>query len=275
MKPFSSHLELAAAVVAVWLWAAGCATPAAPVPAQPRTGFDPAHDVLAYANGLYWEYGTAVAAPPPRRAASGSSGGEPQIFAQRCATMVREVRQFYYGARFDPALPRASEAVYRELLRRVRSSDPRRKSAPENPVVIPGFANLRDFSARYEDLLKEEAGARWRSYLQRGNWRMIFPFGPSQQRSTAESLLAELSRGHPPIVHVVNFPKIDINHTLLLYRAESDAVEVRFVGYDPNDPDREALLRFRREPAAFALEPTTYWAGGPVKAYEVYRGALY
>ena len=142
-------------------------------------------------------------------------------------------------------------------------------------MIIPGFANLREFSARYEELLKANTQSRWRSYLQRGNWRMVFPFGPGHQRNTAESLLASLGEGHPPIVHVLDFPGLAINHTLLLHGARSTATEVRFFAYDPNQPDRSLVLRYDREQASFFLPRTRYFMGGRVSAYEIYDGLLY
>ena len=42
--------------------------------------------------------------------------------------------------------------------------------------------------------------------------------------------------------------------------------------YDPNTPGRELLLRYVRADAHFELDPTNYWSGGRVKAYEVFRG---
>jgi hypothetical protein len=142
-------------------------------------------------------------------------------------------------------------------------------------VVIPGFANLREFSSHHEELLKNNTRGRWRSYLQRGNWRMIFPFSPEHQRTTAEALLASLAEGHPPIVHVLRFPRITINHTLLIHGARSTATEIHFFAYDPNQPDRTLLLHYDREQATFLFPRTRYFLGGRVSAYEIYDGFLY
>ncbi|MBW1684167.1 MAG: hypothetical protein JRS35_03815 [Deltaproteobacteria bacterium] len=267
---FPPYLLLAMLAVASF----GCATPHVPVPARVESGFDPATDTLAYPNGLFWEYEAGVHVPS-RAARSGVRGADPELFAQRCTFMTRSVRQFYHGARFDPSLPRGSEEHYRELVRRVLASDPRRESPAGDLVVIPGFANLREFSSYHEELLKNNTRGRWRSYLQRGNWRMIFPFSPEHQRTTAESLLASLAEGHPPIVHVLRFPRITINHTLLIHGARSTATEVRFFAYDPNQPDRTLVLRYDREQATFLFPRTRYFLGGRVSAYEIYDGFLY
>lgn len=259
-----------ASLSALALASVACATPAMRVPARVDSGFDPDADVFAYDNQLYWDYRGGVAT------GEGSVADEPgPAFGQRCAVMARQARQFHYAARFDPSLPRVSDEAYRELASRVLASDFRRESPLDDPVVIPGFANLREFSREHERLLKELTGGRWRTYLQRGNWRMIFPFSLRHQHRTAESLLRSLAEGHTPIVHVMNFPHIDVNHTTLLYRAEADVREIRFVGYDPNAPQRPLALRYDRESARFFLAPTHYFPGGPVVAYEVYHGWLY
>jgi hypothetical protein len=238
------------------------------VPAHVDSGFDPVADILAYDNQLYWEYAGGVA--------SGGGRGDPgPAFGQRCPLMVRQVRQFHYGARFDPARPRVSDEQYRELARRVLDTDPRRDTPLADPVTIPGFANLREFSRQHEHMLKQLTGGRWRSYLQRGNWRMIFPFGTRHQHATAERLLREMAEGHTPIVHVMNFPDVDVNHTTLLYRGDADAREITFLGYDPNAPEKPLVLRYDRERARFSMAPTHYFPGGPVVAYEVYDGWLF
>ena len=104
---------------------------------------------------------------------------------------------------------------------------------------------------------------------------MIFPFGREHQRSTAESLLASLAEGHPPIVHVLRFPRITINHALLLHGARSTDTEVRFFAYDPNQPDRNLVLRYDRGQASFLYPRTRYFQGGRVSVYEIYDGLLY
>jgi hypothetical protein len=266
------------AVAFLGLAGLGCASSGrtvTPVPARVDSGLDRRADTLAYANQLRWEYDVDVAARPDRSAASGATGGEENRFHHRCALMARIVRQFHYGARFEPALPRPSDAELRALLARVLETDRRRESPLAEPVVIPGFANLRELSLAYGPELKEASGGGWRTWLQRGNWRMVFPFTPAQQRRTAESLVASLSRGHPPIVHVMNFPQVDLNHTLLLYRAESERGEIRFHAYDPNAPEAATVLRYDRTGARFLMPETPYFAGGPVKTYEVYDGLFF
>jgi len=244
----------------------GCAVRHPPDDSGRRFRF--AEDTFAFANITIWEYdidpGTKHVTWRPRE--------PPPDFGLRCGTIARAARQFYAGARFDPGAPTVDETTYRQLIRRVLRTDPRRP--PDRPVVIPGDPDLRAFSAAHELLLKDVLNGPWQSYLQRGNWRMIFPFPPSHQRRLAAGLLAALARGWPPIVHVLRYPQLTINHLVMAFDAEETPDAIRFRVYDPNDADQPVTLTYDRTTRAFSLAPTPYFPGGPVKAYEVYDGIL-
>jgi hypothetical protein len=187
--------------------------------------------------------------------------------------MARLARQFWANARFDPSAPAADPATYERLVDEIIDSDPRRPAA--TPTVIPGYPNLNAFSAAHRDLLMRAMAGPWQSYLQRGNWRMIFPFTQSHQRAEAERLLVELARGWPPVVHVLRYPFTTINHLVLVYGAVETPAEIRFAAYDPNDSEKTIALTWDRAARLFTYSTTPYFPGGPVKAYEVYDGLLY
>ena len=151
-------------------------------------------------------------------------------------------------------------------------ADPR--SIPDERVIIPGYPDLRSFSADHVALVEHAMAGPWQTYLQRGNWRMIFPFGAHHQTRVAERLLGALTRGWPPIVHVLRYPELTINHLLLVFDAEETPAEIRFWAYDPNDAERPVALTYDRSLRAFSFATTVYFPGGPVKAYEVYDGPL-
>ena len=246
-----------------------CSTPAGEGLAPRR--FEFSRDTLAFANELYWQYDFAADSGTTRVHAR----PEPVEYGQRCISMVMAVRQFLLAARFEPASPRLSDAEYRARVRQVLATDPRAEGPSATPIPIPGFADLRSFSREHDALLKELAGGFLATYLQRGNWRLILPFLPSQQRATARELREQLEREQLPIVHVVNFPNIDINHALLLFEAEEVPSGVRFTAYDPNQPEHPVSLDFDRTESAFVFPRTPYFAGGRVKVYEIFRGLLY
>jgi hypothetical protein len=226
-------------------------------------------DVFAFANETVWEYhaddGTG---------AHGWTKRHPRPpFSLRCGPMVRAVRQFFTNARFDPTAPRADVATYERLVRAVMASDPRR-DRPER-IVIPGYPDLRSFSAAHAALIQQHISGAWTSQLQRGNWRMIFPFSRRHQAATMEQLRDRLAAGRPPIVHVLRFPNITLNHMVLVYAVEETPAEVRFRAYDPNDADHPLVLAYDRVARVFSYPRTRYFPGGPVRVYEIYDGLLY
>lgn len=247
---------------------AGACASSPPVESRPQAErFRFPEDSFAYVNELVWSYSF------DEDGRLQSVGREtPTEFGQRCAVMVRAARQFHVHARFAPERPRVARDAYAELIDRVLGRDPRRKRPADERIVIPGFANVRAFSRAHEDLFKRAVGGPWRSYLQKGNWRMIWPFHRGHQQETAEELLAQVRRGEPPIVHVVRFPVITINHTVLVFDAEETAEEIHFAFYDPNQKERALRLRYDRALRTFHFPATPYFGGGPVRVYEIYDG---
>jgi hypothetical protein len=212
----------------------------ASLPAGEQRGFDFERETFAFANDLIWEYEI----DGDRGTQTGSAREEKVEFGQRCPLMVRSARQFHYAARFEPGLPRVDGEDYRELVKRVMESDPRRE--------IPSLA-----------------------HLQRGNWRMIFPFPPRHQKQVSDQLVEAISQGRLPIVRLVQFPKITINHSLMIFDAEESPREIRFATYDPNNVEYPLPLVFDRSERRFRLPRTDYFAGGPVNVYEIYNSFLY
>ena len=238
----------------------GCA---APFSSARRFNFE--HDTVTFENGLYSVY---------HRSAGGAWLHEPRQpppeYAQHCFVVARSVRQFFQHARFDPSQPAADEAAYRRLIRRVVAIDPIRTLSDSKRVVIPGYADLRSFSRDHEPLLKRESGGTWQSYVQRGNWRMIWPFHRSGQEREVLRLLADLKVNRPPVVHLVSFTPA-INHAVLIFDAKQDDKEISFTVYDPNNTRTPGLLTYRRASRTFNFPETSYWPGGRVDVYEIYR----
>ena len=246
---------------------AGCATRNA----TPQRPFLFYHDSFSFSNQLVWEYRfdeatgkttTVNREPPP-------------TYSQHCFVVARAARQFLDHTQFAPEQAAVADSNYRDLIRRVVSRSPRRISPPEDKITIPGFADLREFSRAKETLLKEECGGAWRSYFQRGHWRMIFPFTRGHQEHTAQTLLSKVQELETPLVHVVRFPKLSINHAMLIFDGSESPEEIRFSVYDPNNPHVPETLVFRKEAGRFELPRNLYFGGGRVDVYEIYSGCLY
>lgn len=228
-------------------------------------------DTFAFSNELYWVYRVN-----PDTGATEQEWRKPRPgYAQHCFVMARAAREFFLHARFEPALPPADEAACRSLVRQIVARSARAGCPDDERIVIPGYADLREFSAAHERLLKSECGTRWGSYFQCGNWRMVFPFTRRQQAGMARQLAESLQRNRPPIVHLTDFPRLRINHAVVLMGAQDCETGIEFTVYDPNDPARPMVLRFDRVRRRFYFPANHYYAGGEVKVYEVYRGWCY
>jgi hypothetical protein len=247
------------------------ASPNTTVPREAASGrprrFEFERDAFAFANELLWEYRFD--------AASGKttfSRREPKpAYALRCFVLTRAARQFLYHARFDADRSAADDATYRRLVREVVSRNPRTPCKPGREIIIPGYASLRQFSQAHALLLKSECGGAWRSYVLRSHWRMVFPISRRHQARTAAQLVEAIQRGVSPIIHLVRFPKLTINHGMVLFDAAESSNGVRFQAYDPNDPEKPTQLSFDRVAQTFLLPANRYWAGGFVNVIGIYR----
>jgi len=228
-------------------------------------------DAFSFANELFWQYRID---PATGRTAT-VRNDPPPLYAHRCFVVVRSARQFFYHGCFEPGLPAAGVEVYRRCIREVVGRSPRRPSVPSDRVVIPGFDCLRAFSRAYEPLLKAECGGPWQSYFLRSHWRMVFPIWRRHQQRMAQQLVRAFLLRAAPIVHLFRFPRITINHGMLLFGLAESEHEIRFDAYDPNLPANPVKLIYDRASRTFSFPRTCYWAGGPVSVVEIYRGGLY
>jgi hypothetical protein len=255
-----------AAVTCAALAACGVARPGREAP--PVRPFSFARDTFAFANDSHWLY-----VDDPRTGARvWTQVDPPPTFALHCAGVVRSARQFLVQARFDPGAPRADAPTYLALVREVLGRDPRTLAPDGRVVVIPGYADLRSFSADFDWMLKDELLRDWRSVLPKEDWRIIIPTTPAGQVAVARRLAKDVRAGLPAIVRVLRFPDIVINHAVLVYEATDAGRELRFRAYDPNDASAPVTFTFDVRGRTFVFPPRAYFDGGPVKMYRLYDG---
>lgn len=174
------------------------------------------------------------------------------LYANYCFVLARGLRQFNQFARFDPALPKLDHAAYVERVRRVAAPGSWRPALPSDErVVIPGYASLREFSRAEEAAVKEGLGSRVWTLLHWTNWRVAFVVTRAHQANVAREIVAELREGRLVQLLVTNLPKIDVNHTLVVFDARDTAQGIEFAVWDPNDPDAPGVLAWQREPRRF------------------------
>ncbi len=230
--------------------------------------FDFYADTFYYPNELKWEYlfDTRTGKASTRK------NEPPPSYAHHCFVVVRSARQFFLHGAFQPDRPPGDAAGYRQIVRSVTARSPSRPSDAADRIAIPGFANLRQFSAARADLLRQNCGGAWQSYAQRGNWRMILPFTRGGQARMALDLQKALASRRLPIIHVVTFPRLTINHVLLIFAVFSSSAGVEFHCYDPNICEKPLVLVYDNSRRTFTFPRTHYFPGGRVNVYEIYRG---
>ncbi len=236
-------------------------------PAAGPRPFDFARDRFAFANELLWEYQVD--------AATGRTQFQPRVpkpdYALRCFVLARTARQFLYHAHFAPERPAVDAATYRTLIRQVVARNPRKPCATDRQIIIPGYACLRDFSADREALLKAACGGAWQSYVLRSHWRMVLPLSRAHQIQTAAGLVAALTQRRSPIIHLVKFPALTINHGMILFDVTTTSKGQTFAAYDPNQPQAPTTLTFDSQTGIFSLPANAYWAGGALKVIEIFK----
>lgn len=239
--------------------------------AQPERPFAFGQDTFSYRNDLLWVYYR-----DPEDGSWRHKKREPRPdYTHHCFAVARSARQFFQHARFDPSLPPADERTYRRRINRVVDISSRKQLANEDKIVIPGYSNLFSFSQGQEKLLKEECGGAWQSYFQRGHWRMVFPFSRRHQAKMAGQLQEAVQQNRPPVIHLVRFPSLSINHAAVVFAARETPDEIQFSVYDPYDPEKPTPLTFNRKDRRFYFPPNDYFVGGWINVYEIYSSWIY
>lgn len=223
-------------------------------------------DTFAFAHELVWKYHF----DPVTGAMTTYKSDPPPTYYHRCFVLVRATRLFFDCARFAPELPKTDAQNYEKIIRQIIASNPRKKCAEENRLVIPGFDGLRSFSRAHENLLKANCGAAWESYFLRSHWRMIFKVYGRFQEKMAEKLKRSFKKRSLPLVHLFRFPRITINHGIVLIGFTETETQIEFAAYDPNIPAHPVKLVYEKQLQRFTFAPNIYWGGGALSVMEIF-----
>jgi hypothetical protein len=203
--------------------------------------------------------------------------GKPDIYCNRCFLMARAVGQFQRFARFEPEAPRLHPEAYAARVWRVIRRGAWRAPLPAaHRVVIPGYPSLHAFSGAEEAAVKAGLRGRFWTLVHPTNWRMTFPSLPGQQERVARETVAELRAGRPVQLFVTDFPRIEVNHSVLVFdyrTSEPDTVD--FVVYDPNDPSAPGVVRFDRRDERFHPAPLCGVTVPRLRAFRQYYSPLF
>ena len=97
------------------------------------------------------------------------------------------------------------------------------------------------------------------------------PVSRRHQRRTARELLEAIRHGRAPIVHLLRFPSLAINHGMVVFDGARTDEGVVFRAYDPNVPERPARLHYDGRRRTFSLPANHYWRGGDLNVFEIFR----
>ena len=228
-------------------------------------------DTFAFHHELVWKYHFH----PVTGAMTTYKADPPPTYYHRCFVLVRATRLFFDYARFSPQLPEADSDTYRDIIRRLIACNPRRVPQESDRITIPGFDGLRSFSQKYQALLKAGCGAAWESYFLRSHWRMVFPTSGPYQEKMAEKLKRSLAKRGLALVHLFRFPRITINHGIVLYRFIEMPENIEFTAYDPNIPEHPVILIYEKKRRVFTFAPNIYWGGGVLSVMEIFTDFPY
>ncbi|MFM1942038.1 MAG: hypothetical protein RI897_1020 [Verrucomicrobiota bacterium] len=227
-------------------------------------------DTFSFANELRWEYGYNH-----EGVWEGSARKPAPEYSNHCFAVARAAKQFFWNATFEPDQPKTNAAAYSRLIKKVMRSNPRKPRATSQRIPIPGYANLHTLSLDYEASIKKATGGAWHSYVQRGNWRMVFPFSRKNQDTTAHNLAQACQSGSPTVVHLVDFPSLKLNHAVVVYALSQSDDRWHFEIYDPNEPAHPRELEYTPSTRQFVFPENNYFPGGPVHVYPVYCNLIY
>jgi hypothetical protein len=103
----------------------------------------------------------------------------------------------------------------------------------------------------------------------------MLPFTARGQEKMAGALAKKIQSGQAPVIHLVRFPQLTINHAAVLFDFQDTPDAMQFAMYDPNYPEKPATLTFDKTKKEFDLPANTYFPGGKVNVYEVYKSLFF
>ena len=222
--------------------------------------------VLKYKDGLPYLQVKASREDPANR------------YTRRCFVMSRTAMQFRKFARFDPRGAPLNDLELAARIRAVAHRAPWDASLPEDQrIVFPGYANLRQMSKARAHVFQENLGSGFITYFRPSNVRMFFQHSRKYQDTTHANLEAALSRGDLFVGFLSTYPKLSINHTVLVYARQKDPPGnelEHYLVYDPNHAETPRELTWSPRERAFAYQKDIDFIGGFVRVYQSYGKPL-
>jgi len=225
-------------------------------------------DTVGFANATVFEYREGHPYLRQRKK------GEPKRYTRRCFVLCRTTMQFQKFARFDPhAAPLDDNALAARLRNVTRRAAWGKPLPADQRVVFPGYANLRAMSEARREVVRANIGLGWPTYFRLGNARMLFQHGSDYHKETHANLNAALARDELFVGFLTTYPRLSINHAVLVYKrkpAPQNGGIDRYLVYDPNHPESPRELTWSSRNSAFAYQKDWDFIGGFVRVYQIY-----
>ena len=231
--------------------------------------FDFGRDSFAFENATVLRYENGR--PTLQRK---SPDDPPNHYQQRCFVMCRAAMQFHKFAKFDPKGAPLNDTELAIRIREVTRRGPWYPTAPpERRINFPGYANLREMSKARPKVLQQNIGSGFATYFRLGNFRMFFQHSVKYQEKTHAHLDTALGREELFVGYLSTFPRLTLNHAVLVYRnqarARADDGE-HYLVYDPNHAEAPRELSWSSREHAFAYQKDIDFEGGFVRVYQSY-----
>ena len=176
---------------------------------------------------------------------------------------------------FDNSDPKLDRAGYVERVKHIVARPARDAALPlDDRIVIPGYTNLREFSRDEESAVKEGLGGPFWTWLHWTNWRVVLPVDGSHQEGVAHEILHELRAGRLVQLLVTNWPKPELNHTVVAFESRPTANGVEFLVWDPNNPDGPGIMTWDSGARRFWATDLYDTEPGPIRAFRMYHSLL-
>jgi hypothetical protein len=258
----------------VGVWLSVLASAALPRGSAAAAEFRFDRDTFAFENATVLKYHDGIAFFRPKSEASDPANS----YTRRCFVMTRTAMQFRKFARFDPHGVRVKDQELAQRIRGVARRKPWLEVLPENQrIVFPGYSNLRQISKARTQVFENNIGSGFMSYFRPSNIRMVFLDSKGYQEKTHQNLDAALARGDTFVAFLTTYPKMSINHAVLIYgRKKSrpgDELE-HYLAYDPNHAEAPRELTWSPRERAFAYQKDIDFIGGFVRVYRAYDKPL-
>jgi hypothetical protein len=256
------------------VWLSAVAAVASPCGSAAAAGFRFDRDTFAFQNATVLKYHDGIAFFRPKSEANDPANS----YTRRCFVMTRTAMQFRKFARFNPHGVPLSDQELAQRIRAVARRKPWLEVLPDNQrIVFPGYPNLREISKARGQVFENNIGSGFMSYFRPSNIRMVFLDSKGYQEKTHQNLDASLARGDTFVAFLTTYPKMSINHAVLIYGRKrslpGDELEHYFV-YDPNHAEAPRELTWSPRECAFAYQKDIDFIGGFVRVYQAYNKPL-